>query len=135
MKLTYLASATLAATMLHAPALADRPPSAHIRCDGNPDNITAGETAARLIAITALVGLLVPDREASQCFAAAQRRGGHRRLHRGAGRRIERRATDRADLARAIHRIEAGAFEAAIVDAQLALTDRPECRRHAGFST
>ena len=126
MKLTYLASAALAATMLHAPALADRPPSAHIRCDGNPDNITAGETAARLIAITALVGLLVPDHEAPN---ASLRRSGEEGIavctEALAGESNDVRRTELI-LARAIHRIEAGAFEAAIVDAQLALTDRPE---------
>src|SRR4051812_12784796 len=40
------------------------PGSVYVRCDGNPDNITAGETLARVVAITALVGLFMPQHEA-----------------------------------------------------------------------
>ena len=103
-----------------------RVPSLHVRCDGNPDNVTAGETAARLLGAVTLLGLFAPPPEASDDSA---------RLEGPAGvaicaQALERESNDvrRAQLilASAIHQIEAGNYEAAITEARRAQSDRPD---------
>ena len=126
MKSGYLAAAAIAAFAFHLPALAQRTPSAHVRCDGNPDNVTPGETAARLLGAVTLLGLFAPPPEASDHS---------QRLFGAEGVAICAQALDgesndvrRAQLilATAIHRIEAGDPEAALADAHRVETDRPE---------
>jgi len=38
--------------------------SLYLQCDGNPNNMSAGESIARLIALSAVIGLLAPPPEA-----------------------------------------------------------------------
>lgn len=97
--------------------------SYYVQCDGQPNNMTAGESAARLIALAAVVGLLAPPPEAAD---PAKRKFGAdgveacSRLIDGdkaegnAGRRIG------LILARGAHRIEAKDYAGAIADAELA---------------
>ena len=125
MKLKYLAGAAVAALVFHAPATAERAPSDHVRCDGNPDNVGAGETAARVIGAITLIGLFAPAPETPD---ASQRLEGE------AGIAVCNAALDgesndvrRAQLilAGAIHQIEAGHHDAAIREARRVGTDRP----------
>jgi hypothetical protein len=100
-------------------------PSAHVRCDGMPDNITAGETAARLLAITAVVGLFLPQHEQadpSKRFSGAE---GIAACNDVLTRESNPTRRIQLILARAIHHIEAGEYDAAIADAKLAETDQP----------
>lgn len=46
-------------------------PSAFVRCDGFPNKASTLGTVARLVAISAVVGLLLPSREATGLFAQA----------------------------------------------------------------
>jgi len=126
MKLRYLAAATAAATVVQAPAMAERAPSEHIRCDGNPDNVTAGETAARLVGAITLLGLFAPAHETPD---ASMRLAGE------PGIAICNAALDgesndvrRAELilAGAVHQIEANHYDAAIAQARRVETDRPD---------
>ena len=50
-----------------SPAIAgdDKPGSAYVQCDGQPDNVTDGETAARLLGAVTLLGLFAPPHEAA----------------------------------------------------------------------
>ena len=108
-------------------------PSVYLRCDGNPDNVSTGETAARVLAITALVGLLIPANEHAD---ASKRESGAAGVaactealsnESNANRRIQ------LILARAIHQIEAGDHASAIEDARLAETDQPALAAAPGF--
>src|SRR4051812_14275373 len=125
MKLNALAGATLAAMLIHAPALAQRAPSAHIRCDGLPDNVTAGETAARLIGAVTLLGIFAPAHEAPNSSLRLAGAEGIAICNEALSR--ESNDTRRAQLilATAIHNIEAGHYDAAIAAARLADSDRP----------
>jgi len=42
---------------------ADKPGSLHVQCDGQPNNVTSGETAARLLGAVTLLGLFAPGPE------------------------------------------------------------------------
>jgi hypothetical protein len=125
MKLNALAGAALAAMLIHAPARAERAPSAHIRCDGLPDNVTAGETAARLIGAVTLLGLFAPAHEAPNSSLRLAGAEGIAICNEALAR--ESNDTRRAQLilATAIHNIEAGQYDSAIAAARLADTDRP----------
>lgn len=124
------ALAALAAVLAGgAPAQAapeEKPGSLYLQCDGEPDNMTAGETAVRAIALSAVIGLLAPQPEAADA--------GKRRL--GAdgvaactalleGERREGNAQRRVGLmlARAVHRIEAKDYAAGLADVALARQD------------
>src|SRR5436305_937943 len=58
---TYLSACALSILLTPVtPALAqsnEKPGSAYVQCDGQPDNVTDGETAARLIGAVTLLGL------------------------------------------------------------------------------
>jgi hypothetical protein len=134
MKLNVLAGAALASALLSsAPGSAAREPSQHVRCDGNPDNVTAGETAARLVGAVTLLGLFAPSPEAPD---ASQRLSGAEGVTVcGTVLATESNDVRRAQLilATAIHHIEAGNFEPAIVEARRAMTDRPAMAGTAPF--
>jgi len=104
------------------------PPSNYVRCDGNPNNITAGETIARVIALSAVVGLLAPPHEAAD---VSKRLSGQAGIDACSavidGEAAEHNPARRVQLilARAIHQLEVKDYDGAIRDARLALTDQP----------
>jgi hypothetical protein len=108
-------------------------PSAHLRCDGKPDNITAGETAARLLAITAVVGLFLPQHEQADPSKRLSGAEGIAACNDVLGRESNPTRRVQLILARAIHHIEAGENDAAIADARLAETDQPALAATPGF--
>jgi hypothetical protein len=119
--------------------------SLYLQCDGNPDNMSAGEAIVRLVAITAIVGLFAPQPEepdpAKRLFGEAgvasctaliegpKKEGG-----------FERRIP--LILARALHRIEAKDYSGALTDVELArqdartagLMENPYFQRSVGIS-
>ena len=111
-----------------SPAIAgnDKPGSAYVQCDGKPDNVTDGETAARLLGAVTLVGLFVPQHETAD---ASKRKFGAEGVAACtsllSGDHQEGNAHRRVGLilGRAIHQIEAKNYPAAIVDSQLARTE------------
>lgn len=132
------ATAMLAVT---GPALAaPRAGSVYVQCDGRPNNVTAGETAARLLALTFVVGLLAPQPEAADsskrlkgeagikaCTAALEGDGKEKR---GEGNEVRRAELA---LARAVHRIEAGQHDAAIAEARGLSAIAPMAAAETGF--
>ena len=133
MKLNILAGAALAALAVHAPALAQRAPSAHVRCDGHPDNVSAGETAARLIGAVTLLGIFAPPQE--QANASLRLAGAEGVTICGQALAGESNDLRRAQLilATAVHHIEASQFDQAIAEARRAETDRPPFAATAPF--
>lgn len=105
-----------------------KPASAYVRCDGFPDNMTTGETVARLVAITAVVGLLAPPPEAAD---PSKRQSGQLGIDACnellTGDKVEDNAERRTQLlhGRAIHRIEVRDFDGAIADLHLASAEQP----------
>jgi hypothetical protein len=125
MKRLVTAGVALAALCIHVPVEATRPPSAYVRCDGLPDNVTAGETAARLLGAVTLLGLFAPAHEAPD---ASQRLAGAE----GLAACNEALASESNDIRRvqliqaiAIHHIEAGHYDEAIAAARQSESDRP----------
>jgi len=124
---------------------ADKPGSLHVQCDGQPNNVTSGETAARLLGAVTLLGLFAPSPEAPD---ASKRKLGEAgvaactTLLEGDG--AEGNSSRRLGLilGRAIHRIEAKDYQAAIDDVAMArreaktagLTDNPYFMRSRGRS-
>jgi hypothetical protein len=108
---------------LNAQVAAEKPGSAYLQCDGQPNNVTSGETAARLIGAVTLLGLFAPPQESAD---ASKRKFGaegvrvcttlidSEKREGNASRRIG------LILGRAIHQIEARNYEAAIADAGMA---------------
>lgn len=100
--------------------------SYYVQCDGQPDNMSGGEQAARLVGALALVGLLAPAPEAAdpakRKFGAAGVAACTALLE---GDKRESSAPRRIGLimARALHRIEAKDYAGAITDAALARTE------------
>lgn len=133
MKLSYLAGAALAAAAIHAPLAAQRAPSAHVRCDGNPDNVGTGESAARLLGAVTLLGIFAPPPELANQnarLAGAEGVAVCREV-------LERESNDtrRAQIivATALHQIEADQYDAAIETARSLAADRPEYAASAPF--
>lgn len=122
---------------------AEKPGSAHVQCDGQPNNVTAGETAARLIGAVTLLGLFAPAPEAPD---ASKRKFGEAGVavctSLLAGESAEGNSSRRLGLilGRAIHQIEAKNYEAAIEDVAMArreakvagMTDNPYFVRSRG---
>jgi hypothetical protein len=133
MKIKILTGAALTALLVHSPAYADRTPSVQIRCDGMPDNVTAGETAARLIGAVTLLGLFAPQHETAD--SSLRLSGAEGIAICGEALTQESNDVRRAQLilAGAIHRLEAGSYDAAIVEARRAETDRPALAASAPF--
>ncbi|MEA3035957.1 MAG: hypothetical protein QOH04_1722, partial [Sphingomonadales bacterium] len=82
-------------------------------------------TAARLIAITAVVGLFLPQHEQADPSKRLSGAEGIAACNDVLGRESNPTRRVQLILARAIHHIEAGEYDAAIADARLAETDQP----------
>ena len=132
-----LAGALCAGSIIAAatPALAQQRggPSLHVQCDGHPDNVSGGETAARLLGAVTLLGIFAPPPEQSDLSA---------RLHGAEGVRVctdlltrETQDVRRAQLrlANAIHHIEARDYENAIAQARMVATERPALGQTRAF--
>lgn len=101
-----------------------RGPSRYLQCDGQPNNTTAGESAARLIGALTLLGLFAPAPEfpdpqarkfgADGVAVCSSLLNGTENVEGNPVRRLE------LLLARALHQIEAKNYDAAIADIQLA---------------
>ncbi len=93
--------------------------SFYVQCDGSPDNMSGGETALRVLALSAVVGLLAPPPEAAD---AAKRKFGAAGVAACdavlSGDKAESNVERRLKLlsGRAIHRIEAKDHAGAIAD-------------------
>lgn len=119
--------------------------SFYLQCDGNPNNMTAGESIARLIALSAVVGLLAPPPEqpdaAKRKFGAAGVAACSQLID---GERAEGNVYRRIPLilARALHRVEAIDYPNALADVAKArgeaaaqdLTSDPYFQRSMGLS-
>lgn len=112
-----------AARAAEAAAPPPKEPSLYVQCDGNPEGESDAATAARLLALSAVVGLLLPPPEAAD---PAKRKTGVEGIAACDGvinsadpAKVPRRRVELL-LARAIHRIEAKDYPAAIVDVALA---------------
>lgn len=127
-----LAAGALLVQPVHAfaeDAKATSGPSAFVRCDGSPNKPSTLGTVARLVAITAVVGLLLPQREAADpkkresgeagIKACDEALGGAEQAKDG-GRRIE------LIFGRAIHRMETKDWDGAIADIHSVSADQPE---------
>jgi hypothetical protein len=101
----------------------EKPGSLYLQCDGKPNNMTTGESAARLLGAVTLLGLFAPRAETAD---ASKRKRGEEGVAACSplieGERKEGNGARRVDLilARAIHQIEAKKYEAALADAALA---------------
>ena len=109
-----------------AQASGEKPGSAYVQCDGQPNNVTGGETAARLIGAVTLLGLFAPPPESAD---ASKRKFGAEGVRVCSslidGERREGNVNRRLGLilGRAIHQIEAKNYEAALADAALARSE------------
>lgn len=127
-----LTAAGMAASMVVgqiSPAFArpaDAPPkegSLYLQCDGYPNNVTAGETAARLLGAITLLGIFAPPAESAD---ASKRKFGEAGVAACTeildGPKKEGNGIRRVPLilARALHRIEAKDYNGAIADVQVA---------------
>jgi hypothetical protein len=126
MKRICLGASALSLVAMHAPALAaddGKTGSAYVQCDGQPDNWTDGETAARFIGAVTLLGLFAPQHEAPD---ASKRKFGAEGVAACtsllSGDHQESNAKRRLGLilGRAIHQIEAKNYSAAIADVAMA---------------
>ncbi len=113
-----------AQTAAAAPTAADpKPGSAYLQCDGKPNNMTAGESAARLLGAVTLLGLFAPQPETAD---ASKRKFGADGVAVCSslieGDHAEGNPDRRVGLilGRALHRIEATDYSGAIADAELA---------------
>lgn len=116
------AAASLITLSMTAPAAAAPAsgPSNYIKCDGRPNNVTTGETAARLLGAVTLLGLFAPPPESA---SPSQRLSGQEGIaacdtllvsgDAGEGNVVRRIQLHQA---RAIHRIEAKNYPGAIED-------------------
>ncbi|HEX8193106.1 MAG TPA: hypothetical protein VF552_09415 [Allosphingosinicella sp.] len=118
-------AAMLAALFPCQSAAAAGEPSNYLRCDGQPDNIGDGETAARVLGAVTLLGLFAPGNEVAD---PSQRRTGAEGVA-ACTAALTGEANDRRRaeliLARAVHHIEANDFDAAVADARSVAADRP----------
>lgn len=122
MKLKALICALLVTTQLATPApvlAATDNPSAHLQCDGNPNNMSAGEGIARFIGAVTLLALFAPQRESPDDDARLFGEEGVAICNSIIdGEKAEGNVARRLPLitARAIHHIEALNYDAALVD-------------------
>ncbi|MEG3180285.1 hypothetical protein [Sphingomonas sp. LT1P40] len=97
--------------------------SAYVQCDGNPNNMSAGESAARLLGAITLLALFAPAPEGAD---PSKRKFGAEGVDICTGliegEKKETNAYRRINLilGRAIHRIEAKDYDGAVADAELA---------------
>jgi hypothetical protein len=127
-KLGLLLSSALALQIIAAPVLAadkkkekaePKGPSHYVQCDGNPNNMSAGESAARLLGAVTLLGIFAPAPETADPKARKFGKEGvdacnqillGEKSEGNSARRIE------LTLARALHQIEAKDYDAALAD-------------------
>ncbi len=125
MRTTSLFLGSVAAVVLSVQSVAasaqgsDKPGSLHLQCDGQPNNMTGGETAARLLGAVTLLGLFAPPPETAD--SSKRKKGAEGIAACSAlidGDRAEGNAKRRIGLilARAIHQIEAKNLPAALAD-------------------
>jgi hypothetical protein len=97
-------------------------PSLHVQCDGYPNNISSGESAARILGAVTLLGLFAPSREAAD---PGKRKFGKEGVEACnavlIGEKAETHPSRKLELtmARAIHNIEAKNYDAALGDVAL----------------
>lgn len=109
-----------------APSKIAKEPSLYVQCDGSPAGESGAVTAARVLAITAVVGLLLPQPEAAD---AAKRKQGAPgvavcdRILQGGDAAQNPLRRQGLILARAIHQIEAMNYSAALADVRLARSE------------
>lgn len=123
-----LVALPLSALAQTAPAPAPPPNegSLYLQCDGAPNNMSSGETAARLLGAVTLLGIFAKPPEgydpSKRKFGAAGVTACTALID---GEKKETNATRRVDLilGRALHQIEAKDYEAAIADAALARSE------------
>lgn len=104
-------------------AKAEKVPSLHVQCDGNPNNMSAGETAARLIGAITLLALFAPppeDADPDKRKFGAEGVSICSMLIDGEKRETNDYRRINLILGRAIHRIEAKDYDGAVADAALA---------------
>lgn len=130
-----LAAACLSAPMAHAQTREERAAekaeneklgSLYLRCDGEPNNMTGGETFARFLGAITLLGLFAPSPESPD---ASKRLFGEKGVDACSqlidGEKAEGNTVRRIPLilARALHNIEAKNYEAALTDVEKARTE------------
>ena len=118
-----LLALALAASAAQPLSAADKLPSLYLRCDGNPNNMSAGEGIARFVGAITLLGLFAPPTESPDAEArlfGAEGVDACSQLIDGA--KAEGNVARRLPLilARAIHRIEVQDFEGALADVEMA---------------
>ena len=102
---------------------AEKPGSTYVQCDGQPNNVTSGESAARLLGAVTLLGLFAPPPEAAD---ASKRKFGAQGVAACSallsGDKQEGNPARRMGLilGRAIHQIEAKQYDAALADVAMA---------------
>jgi hypothetical protein len=133
MKRLFGAGCALAALLVHVPAEATRPPSVYLKCDGLPDNVTAGETAARLLGAVTLLGVFAPAHETANASSRLTGADGIAACNEALAR--ESNDTRRAQLilGAAIHNLEAGHYDVAAAEARRADSDRPAFAATTGY--
>jgi len=110
-------------TAASAQSAAEKPGSAYVQCDGQPDNVTDGETAARLLGAVTLLGIFAPPHESADSskrkFALDGVAACNSLL---SGEKQEGNPRRRLGLilGRALHQIEAKDYQKAVDDVALA---------------
>ncbi len=109
-----------------APATPVKLPSLHVRCDGEPPNMSDGESIARLIGAVTLLGLFAPARESpdpDKRLFGAEGVAVCSQLLDGAKPEANGLRRLRLILARAIHWMEAKDYPAALADVEKARSE------------
>lgn len=106
-----------------APETPQKLGSLYLQCDGNPNNMAAGESIARFVGVVTLLAVFAPSREVPD---ASKRRFGEAGVKACdeilSGEKAEGNVVRRLPLilARALHQIEAKDYAAAVSDVHLA---------------
>lgn len=131
-KFGWLLSGALALQMISTPVMAadkkkekvePKGPSFYVQCDGNPNNMSSGETAARLLGAVTLLGIFAPPPENADPAARKFGKDGVAACNQVlTGEKLEGNLNRRIELiqARALHEIEAKDYDAALNDIALA---------------
>jgi CheY-like chemotaxis protein len=130
-KTVFLLSGALALQLVAGPVMAaekkeavvPKGPSFHVQCDGSPNNMSSGESAARLLGAVTLLGIFAPPPESADPKARKFGKEGADACSQVlVGEKTEGNLTRRIELiqARALHQIEAKDYDAALADVALA---------------